>query len=105
LIDGCFQEKTNSFRTGEAANSGLSRMQLFFVSFSCNTAFVLASRLDLPDEMVEPILALFQEPRPEARHDAFARELRDAAVGVRERTDEVFAKAIELGVSGEWWLV
>jgi len=104
-MDGCFQEKTNSFSTGEAANSGLSRMQLGFVSFSCNTAFVVAFRLYLPDEMVQPILALFQEPRPEARHDALAGELWDTAVRVREGTDEVFAKAIELGVSGEWWLV
>lgn len=100
LMDRYFQEKTNSFRTGEAANSGLSRMQLGFVSLSCRTASVLASLLALPDEMVQPVLALFQEPRPEARHDTLARELRYAAVGVREGFDEVLAKAVELGVSG-----
>jgi hypothetical protein len=101
LMDRYFQEKTNSFRTGEAANSGLSRMQLGFVSLSCRTAFVPASRLDLPDEMVQPVLALFQEPRPKARHDTLARELRYAAVSVRKGFNEVLAKEVKLGVSGE----
>jgi hypothetical protein len=50
--------------------------------------------------MVQPILAVLQKFSPEARHDALARELRDAAVSVREGFDEVLAKAIELGVSG-----
>lgn len=49
--------------------------------------------------MVQPILALFKEFRPEARHDALARELRYAAVGVREGFDEVLSKAIEFRVS------
>jgi hypothetical protein len=63
----CFQEKTNSFRTGEAANSGLSRMQLGIVSFLCLNVLGKDSRSsDLPDKMVQPILALFQESRPEA---------------------------------------
>jgi len=62
-------------------------------------------RRGLPDEMIQPILTLFQEPRPEARHNALARELWYTAVGVGEGTDEVLAKAVELGVSGECWSV
>jgi hypothetical protein len=70
----CFQEKTNSFRTGEAANSGLSRMQLSVVSFLClNVLGKDGLSSDLPNEMVQPILAMFQESRPEARHDTLAR--------------------------------
>jgi hypothetical protein len=70
-VSCCFQEKTNSFRTGEAANSGLSRMQLGIVSFLCLGVLGFSRRKDslssgLPDEMVQPILALFQESRPEA---------------------------------------
>lgn len=50
--------------------------------------------------MIQPILTLLQKPRPKARHDTLARELRDAAVGVRKGFDEVLAKTVELGVSG-----
>jgi len=53
------QEKTNSFKTGEAANSGLSRMQLGVVSFLVPNKNRLGFSLVLPDEMVQPILALF----------------------------------------------
>ena len=73
VIDGScsFQEKTNSFRTGDAANSGFSRMQLGGVSFLCLGVLGFSRRKDilssdLPDKMVQPILALFQESRPEA---------------------------------------
>lgn len=52
--------------------------------------------------MVQAIFALVQEFRPEARHDAFARELRDASFGVGEGLDEVAAEAVELGVSADW---
>jgi hypothetical protein len=37
------------------------------------TDSVLVSLLVSPDEMVQSILALFQEPRPKARHDTLAR--------------------------------
>lgn len=60
---------------------------------------VVISLLVLPDEMVQPILALLQEPRPEARDDTLTRKLRDAAVGVREGFDEILAKTVEFGVS------
>lgn len=73
VIDGScsFQEKTNSFRTGDAANSGFSRMQLGGVSFLCLGVLGFSRRKDilssdLPDKMVQPILTLFQESRPEA---------------------------------------
>jgi hypothetical protein len=70
-VSCCFQEKTNSFRTGEAANSGLSRMQLGIVSFLYLGVLGFSRRKDilssdLPDKMVQPILTLFQESRPEA---------------------------------------
>jgi len=71
-------------------------MQLGVVSFWSQKRIVLASLLFLPDKMVQPILALFQESRPEARYDALARELRYAAGGVREGFDEVFAKTVKL---------
>lgn len=45
----------------------------------------------LPDEMVQPVLALLQEFRPEAGHDAFAWELGNTSFGVREGFDEVGA--------------
>jgi hypothetical protein len=49
--------------------------------------------------VIQAIFTLREKSRPEARDDAFARELGNAAFGVREGLYEIFAQAVEFGVS------
>jgi hypothetical protein len=66
--------------------------------------------------VIQAVFTLREKPRPEARDDAFARELGNAAFGVGEGLYEIFAQAVEFGVSEkgsvgaggmglEWWLL
>lgn len=54
---------------------------------------------NLPNEVVQAVLAVLEEFGSEAGDEAFARQGRDAAFGVGEGFDEVVAEAVEFGVS------
>jgi hypothetical protein len=89
-------EKTNSFKTGEAANSGLRRIQL--ARWSARTS-ERAIRSVLLYEVVEAILPVFKEPRSEPRDNAFSWKLRNASCSIREGLHKILTQSIELGVS------